>query len=350
MKDYYQILGVSRDVKDKEIKKAFYKKAKEFHPDVDKKLKKDNVSEVVKRMATKKMAEINEAHEILRDKEKRAEYDRQYAETLKKQTEQEVQQSAKKSATKRKKASFTDLTPELFEEDKVQFVETLIDYYNKTETQGNYEDRREGEAEDIQLVVETIRAKKLKEEFIRKLKPRNVLRTRESYNYGEWQVIRLIHLLKAAQCLNFENEIDKKDYLRDFANVPNVDYILRDMAFNSNYIASLQSKAKLNIAYKKVPHYRPTKAEKDKEYASRYVEDKNGESLVNHIIDTGIDNLKLKKGVSPETEESLFSIIRLIIRRDGKIPGSISKTPTTRGIVVKRYGKVQDFKVADFAR
>lgn len=64
-KDYYDILGVSRDATQDEIKKAFRKLARKYHPDVNK----DDKN------ATEKFKEINEAYEVLKDPEKRARYD-----------------------------------------------------------------------------------------------------------------------------------------------------------------------------------------------------------------------------------------------------------------------------------
>lgn len=63
MKDYYQILGVRRDASPEEIKKAYYKLAHKYHPDK-------------KGGDEKKFKEINEAYQVLSDKEKRAQYDR----------------------------------------------------------------------------------------------------------------------------------------------------------------------------------------------------------------------------------------------------------------------------------
>ena len=63
-KDYYAILGVSRDASDDEIKKAFRKLARQYHPDVAKN----------KKGAEAKFKEINEAHEVLSDPEKRRKY------------------------------------------------------------------------------------------------------------------------------------------------------------------------------------------------------------------------------------------------------------------------------------
>jgi len=64
-KDYYEILGVSRDATAADIKKAFRKLARVHHPDVAKD----------KQSAEAKFKEINEANEVLSDPEKRAKYD-----------------------------------------------------------------------------------------------------------------------------------------------------------------------------------------------------------------------------------------------------------------------------------
>jgi curved DNA-binding protein len=63
-KDYYSILGVERTASEDDIKKAYRKLAKKFHPDVSK-----------ERGAEEKFKEIAEAYATLKDKEKRAAYD-----------------------------------------------------------------------------------------------------------------------------------------------------------------------------------------------------------------------------------------------------------------------------------
>src|SRR5882762_6546566 len=64
-KDYYKILGVPRTASEEEIKKAFRKLARQFHPDVAKD----------KKTAETRFKEINEAYEVLSDPEKRKRYD-----------------------------------------------------------------------------------------------------------------------------------------------------------------------------------------------------------------------------------------------------------------------------------
>ncbi|PCJ32253.1 MAG: cytochrome C biogenesis protein [Gammaproteobacteria bacterium] len=63
-KDYYQILGVSKDVSKEELKKAYRKMARKYHPDVSKEAN-----------AEEKFKEVAEAYEALKDPEKRAQYD-----------------------------------------------------------------------------------------------------------------------------------------------------------------------------------------------------------------------------------------------------------------------------------
>lgn len=64
-RDFYEVLGVSKTANDDEIKKAYRKLAKKYHPDLN---PDDNTAE-------QKFKEVSEAYEILSDKEKRTRYD-----------------------------------------------------------------------------------------------------------------------------------------------------------------------------------------------------------------------------------------------------------------------------------
>ena len=67
--DYYKILGVPKDIAQKDVKKAYLKRAKQFHPD----LHPDDPK------AKAKFQALNEAYDVIGDPEKRKKYD-QYGE------------------------------------------------------------------------------------------------------------------------------------------------------------------------------------------------------------------------------------------------------------------------------
>jgi len=78
-KDYYNILGVNRNASEREIKQAYRKLARQYHPDV-------NPGD---KSAEEKFKQINEAYEVLTDKENRKKYDKygdqwQYADQFEK--------------------------------------------------------------------------------------------------------------------------------------------------------------------------------------------------------------------------------------------------------------------------
>lgn len=64
-RDYYDVLGIPRGASQDDIKKAFRRKARQFHPDVNKEPE-----------AESRFKEVNEAYEVLGDEQKRAAYDR----------------------------------------------------------------------------------------------------------------------------------------------------------------------------------------------------------------------------------------------------------------------------------
>src|SRR6266487_5485973 len=86
--DYYKTLGVDKNAKTEDIKKAYRKLARKLHPDLN-----PNDKE-----ANKKFQQINEANEVLSDPEKRKKYDQygkdwQHADQFEKARQQQGQQS-----------------------------------------------------------------------------------------------------------------------------------------------------------------------------------------------------------------------------------------------------------------
>jgi molecular chaperone DnaJ len=85
-KNYYDILGIKKDCTDKEIKQAYRRLARKYHPDV-------NAGD---KTAEAKFKEINSAYEVLSDKEKRKKYDKygdkwQYADQFEQAEQQQAQ-------------------------------------------------------------------------------------------------------------------------------------------------------------------------------------------------------------------------------------------------------------------
>src|SRR4026209_1508605 len=67
-RDFYETLGVERTASDEDLKKAYRKLARQFHPDLQ-------PGEQQKKQAEEKFKEINEAYEHLSDSDKRKRYD-----------------------------------------------------------------------------------------------------------------------------------------------------------------------------------------------------------------------------------------------------------------------------------
>src|SRR4030042_2886697 len=86
VKDYYALLGVKKDATDKEIKQAYRRLARKYHPDVN----------PGNKSAEAKFKEMNAAYEVLADKEKRQKYDKygdkwQYADQFEQAQQEQAQ-------------------------------------------------------------------------------------------------------------------------------------------------------------------------------------------------------------------------------------------------------------------
>lgn len=122
-KDYYQILGVSKDADEATIKKAFRKLAKQYHPDTN----------VGNAEAEKKFKEINEAYSILSDEEKRKAYDEEKCEQTK-----TANNSAKESKkTSRATNPFAGFSAQNF---KMDFGDMMFDEINNNKKKENQKD------------------------------------------------------------------------------------------------------------------------------------------------------------------------------------------------------------------
>lgn len=95
--DYYKILGVSKSADQKEIKKAYRKLARKYHPDVN-----PNDKD-----AERKFKELNEANELLSDPEKRKKYDK-YGENWKHGDEFEKQRSQQQGGARSNEQQYSE--------------------------------------------------------------------------------------------------------------------------------------------------------------------------------------------------------------------------------------------------
>lgn len=108
--DYYKILGVSKKATEAEIKKAYRKLARKYHPDLN---PNDKVAE-------KKFKEINEANEVLSDSKNRIKYDEygehwQHAEEYEKAKQQQSHQRSTQGSSQRyTQEDFSDIFGSMF--------------------------------------------------------------------------------------------------------------------------------------------------------------------------------------------------------------------------------------------
>ena len=104
-KDYYKIMGLDRNVSQEEIKRAYRKLARKYHPDVSKEADAEN-----------KFKELGEAYEVLKDPEKRAKYDKfgQYWQQQGNRAHQQENQQHYQNGEEINPADFEDFISSIF--------------------------------------------------------------------------------------------------------------------------------------------------------------------------------------------------------------------------------------------
>src|SRR5919202_3084091 len=121
--DYYKTLGVSRNASDKDIKSAYRKLARKYHPDV-------NPGD---KDAERRFKEINEAHAVLSDPEKRKKYD-----TLGPDWEKRFQTQGSRGGGRPYTYTYTG-APGAGTSDFSDFFETLFGQRSNTGTAGGFD-------------------------------------------------------------------------------------------------------------------------------------------------------------------------------------------------------------------
>src|SRR5436305_10895228 len=119
--DYYQVLGVNKNATDEEIKKAYRKLARKYHPDLN-----PNDKE-----ANKKFQQINEANEVLSDPEKRKKYD-QYGKDWKHAEEFEKAKQSGRQWSNADTESFSGFSNSFDEDRFSDFFQSMFGDMGKT--------------------------------------------------------------------------------------------------------------------------------------------------------------------------------------------------------------------------
>lgn len=117
-KNYYEILGVSKDASAEEIKKAYLKLARKYHPDTSK-----------EKNAEEMMAKINEAYDVLSDESKRARYDLELSGEASENSyvsEEEYEEAVKDYTEKERKVAERLAVKQIIL-DELEKVQTILD-------------------------------------------------------------------------------------------------------------------------------------------------------------------------------------------------------------------------------
>ena len=126
--DYYEILGVERNVSPKDLKKAYKKLAKKWHPD----LNRDNL-----KVAEEKMRAINVAYDVLSDEVKRLDYDKKLDSESKNQSQKKSERTTSTQRQKQTSARTSTTSGKVDFEDIHSSFESFFGFNPKTHEVSN---------------------------------------------------------------------------------------------------------------------------------------------------------------------------------------------------------------------
>lgn len=239
-KNYYDILGVSKDASAEEIKKAYLKLAKKYHPDTS---KEDNAEEM--------MAKINEAYDVLSDERKRAKYDldlakgtvessyvseEEYEETMKNYSEKE-RKVAERLAVKQaildeleKEELILDAKKDIIigaysgEYDKESYYYAALDWVKIVKEYNQSLEELKGKAYDYDLIEQVNQISELIENLEKEIEDMPMSFTDADFYVEKQLLFEMIDKEAADLNLQIESLIDEWETLYVDCYKENVDY------------------------------------------------------------------------------------------------------------------------------
>lgn len=210
--------------------------------------------------------------------------------TLPEQKEEQAIDSQTKQSEKVLRSNVSD--------NKMRFVRGFIQAYNNTETEHQYEARKNHETRDIQRVQEIIRTNGLNVMLTADLDGNLVETAGGEFKrqYSQKQVSAMAQLLKAAQLLTNDKKLNPsgKNYLEEFSSVPSIESTLKQMKRDFNdkdsYMSRLKKESMVNRLNGTLPNFPKTQGEIDA--ASSIVRDADGPALKQEI---GITDEQVEK-------------------------------------------------------
>lgn len=158
------------------------------------------------------------------------------------------------------------------ESNKTKFINGFIQAYNDTETEYQYETRKENEESDIERVQNIINTKGLNRMLTMDLDGKWIGTPKDEdfkVQYSQKQVSAMVRLLKAAELLSNNKKLNPEgiNYLERFTSVPDIEYKLKqmysDLKDENTYMFQLKQESKDNRTNGNIPQYEPTYRESE---------------------------------------------------------------------------------------